>query len=442
MQIFLRFFLGFILIYHLFITLFVYGVMKGNYYEIFSLSKEILWILYIAISLLVYRKSIKSYLKTRYKPILLLLVLIGFGIGASYLHDKSFYDMFIGFKYWFMYILIFLSATWIGYNFHLKKAKDSIQKFINFLKPFLYLSIIASVVRQLGKFIFPDFFQSIGYGAIWDYIFGQNPPLYYRTWPWGSPRFQGIFSWPNNYGYFLIAFLPLVFLFFKQKFKDIKDLLFKNKAIILNIFVILLWILAILLTLSRTAFIGGIVGLMIINHQRIKHHKKLARSIWAVLLAGIIGLSIFKWSSTIQHIQAKFSGIQYVIDKPGGYGLGTAWPAINYNGTILPENYYIQIMIDIGTIGFLIRLVLMRQIMGIAKKIQKYFKKANKADKDTNRIYLVWKCLTIGWISLLIMWIFLHVFEDSMINYLFFISRGIVTGYLSNRIDKSFAIKW
>jgi hypothetical protein len=40
------------------------------------------------------------------------------------------------------------------------------------------------------------------------------------------------------------------------------------------------------------------------------------------------------------------------------------------------------------------------------------------------------------------MGMFLHVFEDSMINYLFFVSRGILTGYLSTKIDKSFAIKW
>jgi hypothetical protein len=38
--------------------------------------------------------------------------------------------------------------------------------------------------------------------------------------------------------------------------------------------------------------------------------------------------------------------------------------------------------------------------------------------------------LTIGWIALLIMGFFLHVFEDSMVNYIFFILRGISTWYL------------
>lgn len=409
--------------------------MKGNYYEFFSLSKEILRILYIWISLLVYRKNIRSYLQTRYKPIILSGILVLFGIWASYLHDKSLYDMFIWLKYGYMYILIFLSATRIGYNFHLNTSKNNIQKFTAFLKPLLYVSIIASLLRQLAKFIIPDVFQNIGYGPIWDYVFWQNPPLYYRTGPGWAPRLQGIFSWPNNYWYFLIAFLPAIVAIVSHTYKDIKNIIVKNKTAILNIVVIILWIVAIVLTLSRTAYIGWILGL-IINRQRIKQHKKIARSICAIAIVGIVWLSIFKRWSTLEHIKAKFSGIQYVIEQPGGYGLGTAWPAINYNGTILPENYFIQIMIDIGTIGFLIRTLVIRQIMHIAKKIQKYFATRQSENTQTIYIYTIWKWLTIWRMILLIMGMFLHVFEDSMINYIFFISRGILSGYLSTYIKK------
>gem|GEM_PF-3937071 len=64
--------------------------------------------------------------------------------------------------------------------------------------------------------------------------------------------------------------------FFKQKYEAIKKLMINNKKTIINISVALLWILAIILTLSRTAFIGGIVGLAVINIQRIRKHKKIA----------------------------------------------------------------------------------------------------------------------------------------------------------------------
>jgi hypothetical protein len=147
----------------------------------------------------------------------------------------------------------------------------------------------------------------------------------------------------------------------------------------------------------------------------------------------LVGVSILKWASTLNHITAKFGSIKYVIDQPSGYGLGTSWPAVLHNWTILPENYYLQLMLDIGTVGFLLRALLIIQITRLATKIQKGFK-AITTDEQT--IYLIWKWLNIWRVCLLVMGIFLHVFEDSMINYLFFISRGILTGYLSTIIDK------
>jgi hypothetical protein len=147
-------------------------------------------------------------------------------------------------------------------------------------------------------------------------------------------------------------------------------------------------------------------------------------------LAGLIGISILKWASTLGHIKAKFGSISYVIQEPSGYGLGTSGPAVHQNGTILPENYYIQLMLDIGTIGFILRAIFIVQITRWGRKIQENFKKIH-TNLSTQNIYLIRRWLNIWRICLLIMGMFLHVFEDSMINYLFFVSRGILTGYLS-----------
>jgi len=54
----------------------------------------------------------------------------------------------------------------------------------------------------------------------------------------------------------LIAFLPAVLYFFKTKWSNIKELLANNTTAIINSAITLLWLLAIVLTLSRTAFIG------------------------------------------------------------------------------------------------------------------------------------------------------------------------------------------
>ncbi|MDR2190320.1 MAG: hypothetical protein LBP53_03915 [Candidatus Peribacteria bacterium] len=45
--------------------------------------------------------------------------------------------------------------------------------------------------------------------------------------------------------------------------------------------------------------------------------------------------------------------------------MGTSGPAIHHNGTFLPENYYFQIALDGGTIGFLLRILFLFQMLGM-----------------------------------------------------------------------------
>jgi len=428
---FLKPFLIFVVLYHLFVTVIRYGVLGWAYPEIPALGRDAIWLFFFAIILIANFRTIKTYLKTWKRPWITLIIILLFGVGVSLLKGKWIYDIFVGIKYGLLYLFIFLSSTFLGRIF----TEKNTNKFLKFLKYVLITTLIVWFLRQGLKFIWPDLFLKIGYGPFNDFVFGVKPPIYYLTWYKWTPRRQGIFSWPNNYGYFLIAFLPAVMFFFKQKYEAIKKLMINNKKTIINISVALLWILAIILTLSRTAFIGGIVGLAVINIQRIRKHKKIAIGIWIILLAGLVGLSILKWDSTIGHIQAKFGSIKYVIDQPSGYGLGTSGPAVHFNGTILPENYYIQLMLDIGTIGFLLRAVIILQITRLARKIQKIFKTL-KANANIQTIYLIRTWLNIWRVSLLVMGMFLHVFEDSMVNYLFFVSRGILTWYLSTYIRK------
>ena len=437
---FLKAFLIFVVIYHLFVTIVGYGILGWLYPQLPALGRDAIWVLFFIIILITNFKTISPYLKNRKRPRITFIGILLFGIAISLYKWKWMYDISVGIKYGLLYLFIFLSATFIGYMWNTQKTNiqypiSNIQSFLKFLKYLLITTLIVGFLRQGLKFIRPDFFLHIGYGPFDDFKFGFKPPIYYLTWYKGTSRRQGIFSWPNNYGYFLIAFLPIVLYFCKEKFESIKQLVLMNKKTIFNSSIILLWILAIILTLSRTAFIGWIVGLTIINIQRIRKHKKLSRGIGIALLAGLIGLSILKWASTLGHIKAKFGSIKYIIQQPSWYGLGTSGPAINHNGTILPENYYIQLILDIGTLGFILRTILILQITQIAKKIQQRYK-----DRENNRnqeyIYNIRRWLNIGRISLLVMWMFLHVFEDSMINYLFFISWWILTGYLSTIINK------
>jgi hypothetical protein len=139
---------------------------------------------------------------------------------------------------------------------------------------------------------------------------------------------------------------------------------------------------------------------------------------------GIIWLSVLKWSSTIAHIHAKLSSLSYVFEHPLGYGLGSSGPAIHHNGTILPENYFIQLIIDIGWLWFGL------WIVAAYYCIKPYLTTLKTFVQEKWQDYAYLSAYGIGCTALLVMWMFLHVFEDSMVNYTFFILWGVYLGYL------------
>ena len=265
------------------------------------------------------------------------------------------------------------------------------------------------------------------------FYFGANPPLYYLTGFEWTTRRQGIFAWPNNYGYFLVSFLPLILLWWSKWKNKIKDII-KNPLGNLNILLIILWILAIWLTLSRAAILWTLLAFALLSKELIKKNKRIAIWILLIVLWWLVWLSVLKMESTIWHIQAKFSYISEVIDNPLWHGLWTSWPAVHHEWTMLPENYFIQVMLDIGTLWFIFWTMLIFQILIIFKNIKNHFDN-KKENQEKTMIYLQRERLYMWWFLLLFVWLFLHVFEDSMVNYLFFVCFGLSTWYLSKLYD-------
>lgn len=117
------------------------------------------------------------------------------------------------------------------------------------------------------------------------------------------------------------------------------------------------------------------------------------------------------------------------LQKPFGYGLGTAGPASQIHGgsdilefreasaDFLPENWYLQILIEQGIFGFLcfiIILLLIGKQMWSRVRIQ----------KDPYSI-----ALFTAFVILLFMGCFTHVFEEAATSYVVFLLIGI---YLSH----------
>lgn len=89
-------------------------------------------------------------------------------------------------------------------------------------------------------------------------------------------RWQGLFAGPNNYGYFLVAFLPIILTFFPLRLKALYK---RKKADWISFFVQILWGLTIAFTLSRAAMIGIFVVLVLQYWKAIWSHKKLLFSL-------------------------------------------------------------------------------------------------------------------------------------------------------------------
>lgn len=374
----------------------------------------------------------KKYLLKWGKVWIRFIILITFAIWVSILNWQSISNIMIWIKYGFFYLFIFLSASFVWYV-GIKKIKT---QDISWFQYFLMWIVVAGFLWQIMKIARPEIFMNIWYWKFDNFYFGSNPPIYYLTGFEWTTRWQWLFSGPNNYGYFLVAFLPLITLWRSNGVKSIRWFLEKIKNAFLmptqgsSILLVLLWIIAIAMTLSRAAIIGAVLIFILLGKNWIRKNKKTSIALFGVIILAIVWLSIIKSESTIWHIQAKLWYIWEIIDNPLWYGLWSSGPAIHHEWTMLPENYFMQIMLDIGTVGFIIWTIVVFQILLIFKNINLNIKnkKINTSDQTT---LLQWKRLYMWRSILLAIWLFLHVFEDSMVNYLFFVIFGILSGYIS-----------
>lgn len=128
-----------------------------------------------------------------------------------------------------------------------------------FLKWSLPTIVVLGWILQFAKLLFPDFFHSFGYGVLGDFDFGIKPPIYYLTGHKGTLRWQGLFAGPNNYGYFLVAFLPVILRLFPFSLEKIKK---GKKADWRSLLIWILRFISIAATLSRAALVGVFVVLL------------------------------------------------------------------------------------------------------------------------------------------------------------------------------------
>lgn len=418
-------FLIFQLGYHILVTIFDYGMGRIDQSTL-AMLRDGAWILLTLIIFLLNTRHRKPYFQQWRKVFCAFGAVLIFGILTSFfLSHKGISDILIGIKYGLWRMLILLTASGIG--FFSAQQKTNLTSATKRIKRSLLIIVLLGRIRQLAKLLFPDFFFSLGYGKLDNFHFGSHPPIYYLTGENGILRRQGLFAGPNNYGYFLVLFLPLILHFFrlrnpKRSFNRLKTQ--RQQSLVL-----LLWFITLGATLSRAALVGAVIVLMLTQFSFLKKNKKLMRGLGIVCCLGLLGFSVLKRDSTIAHLAAKFNGLLQVTNHPLGFGLGSSWPAVHHSGNLLPENYYLQLMLDLGTVGFLLRC----GVMLLLGRQQKQLHHSFRGDL-TSEEWQSFRALQRGMLAFLVMGLFLHVFEDSMVNYLFFIPYGCILGYLSAQL--------
>lgn len=434
-KLFLKYFLIAMAAYHIIVTVLWYWILWWNSQTTISIIRDALRIWFIILVAIRDNEWIKWYWDKWKKVRILFGILILFSLWISYLKWVTLSNMMIWIKYWFYFLAIFLTASFVWYVW-IKKIWLKEFSRIQYLMMWI---VWIWFIWQILKIYKPDIFMDLWYGKLDDFSYWTNPPIYYLTWHEWIMRRQWLFAWPNNYGYFLVSFLPLILLWRWWTRQDLKDFI-KSPRKNLNFLLTVLRIVAICMTLSRSAILWMAVVFAFLGRKWIKEHKKISIWILCIFIIGIVWLSILKYESTIWHFKSSFSYVWEIVSNPLWHWLGSSWPAIHHEWTMLPENYFMQIMLDIWTIWFILWTVVVFSILLIFKAIQNSFKKWKYSWEDS-AIFLQWKRLLLWRIALLIMWLFLHVFEDSMVNYLFFSLFWLLSGYLSKLYDKKDGIK-
>ena len=160
-----------------------------------------------------------------------------------------------------MFILISASFLW-----YVVSEKWQKSKLIQILPRVLVWIVWVGFLWQWAKLLRPDFFYSLWYGGLDTYSYGENPPIYYLTWYQWTLRWQWFFSWPNNYWYFLVAFLPFVWRFFTNKIKKKEDTVLSILALVMR----MAWMVA---TLSRAVLVWMVVVFVAMYRKQLKSKK-------------------------------------------------------------------------------------------------------------------------------------------------------------------------
>jgi len=263
------------------------------------------------------------------------------------------------------------------------------------IKIYLFIAVLFAAIGAFEYFFLPKGYMATYY-QLANFGFGENSLV-------TISQATALLAGPNQLAsYLILAFFYLLHRFFISKKSPLSE--YEN-------YFLLLVILTIGLTYSRSALIGVAIGTiwMFIYFGKSSRSKiiysilsiAVALSLvffYAIMHGELLRDLLTHGSSFSQHLSATHSSFNQfihagVVKILTGLGIGSAGPTALKLGGVITENYYLQILFETGIIGFILFLLFLIKIIG--------------------KLYKSSKTLFFAFVALLINALFLHIFSDN-----------------------------
>lgn len=365
--------------------------------------KEVVVTFLVVTSLVVYRDRLKLLLKQKVVKITLVFVAICLLYVSLGLATEP-TAVLVGLRNNTIYLAVFVCALLI------KTSRAQLNKLVNLI---LTIGALIASIAFLEKLTGNDLFAFID---AFDTRLVQDSNIY---------RADSVFTGPLQLGSYLI--LPLSLAIFRLK----RDM----SANWVYLLYITLLVMAVFLTYSRAAVLAfGVVALTAIY----VNYRPTRAQLWTIGLSlsglglGLIALAfksdfvsqlifhsssanILVGNSTIDHLVFIGQGLQVLAQQPLGLGIGQVGPASFYaSRALITENYYLQIALEVGVVGFAVWIWLIREVF-----------QRLRATERSDRV--AWALLAAG-LGYLLMNFFLHTWADMATIITWWALTGIVIG--------------
>lgn len=314
----------------------------------------------------------------------------------------------------------------------------------------LGVGVLIAAYGILTVFLPIPFFRWLGYAPAHSLYFASGPvAAFQQVSETALRRVQSTMSGPNQFGLWLL--IPLSVLLARPR----------RGAVFIGSLVTIL--LALFLTFSRAAWIGAFVMSMVVLLKSVPRRYLMRASIGAIGIVATIGIVasvlfpsvFFRLSSSRGHLVRPMQAVARMWDHPVGEGLGAAGPASNrvsetcvflrpqddpawakttptlcvFLGTtqvqpadhvcrcpFLPENWYLQIGVEMGVLGFLLFIAL---VVLVLRRLG-FRELGNSGTREIQQVAF------LAFLGIAVASLFLHAWEDSATAYTLWLLAAVL----------------